>query len=70
MTRLEVVFDELRKLPESRQDEIADLLLAQLEDDRAWDESFARSQDLLSELAARARQDVAAGRFRDLKSGR
>ena len=67
MTRLlEEAIGELRKLPAPAQDSLAALILAEIADDRAWDESFARSQDQLSRLAAEAREDVAKGRVRDL----
>ena len=54
-------------LPETEQDAIAALILEQVADDQAWDESFARSQDALARLARRAREDVASGRVHALK---
>jgi hypothetical protein len=60
--RLEQAISELAKLPEPAQDAIATLILDQLADDLAWDDSFARSQGQLAELARKAREDVAAGR--------
>jgi hypothetical protein len=57
---LERAIAEVRNLPESAQDAIAALILEQIADDRAWDESFARSQDQLARLAQKAREDVAA----------
>jgi hypothetical protein len=62
--RLEQAISEVRKLPESAQDSIATLILEQITDDRAWDESFARSQDQLARLAEKARTEVAARRVR------
>ncbi len=68
MTRLlENAIEEARKLPEPEQDAIAALILEQIADDRAWDEKFAGSQDLLARLAAKAREDVEAGRVRPLR---
>ena len=63
---LEEAIGELRKLPAPTQDAFAAMILAEIADDRAWDESFARSQDQLARLAAEARADVAAGRARPL----
>jgi hypothetical protein len=63
---LERAIAEIKNLPESEQDAIAALILEQIADDRAWDKSFSRSQDQLSRLARKAREDVAAGRVRDL----
>jgi hypothetical protein len=69
MTRLlERAIAEAQKLTEPAQDAIAALILEQIADDRAWDESFARSQDQLARLAQEARDDVGAGRVRDLSS--
>lgn len=55
---------EVRKLPDTEQDAIAALILAEIEDDRRWDESLARSPGKLSALAARAQQQVQEGRCR------
>ena len=71
MTRLlESAIDEARKLADPEQDAIAALILDQINDDRAWDEAFARSQDQLARLADKARADVAAGRVRPLRRPR
>ena len=59
---LEQAFTEVKKLPESEQDAIASLILDELADERRWQESFARSQEQLARLAAKAREDVQAGR--------
>ncbi len=64
--RLEQVIAEAQKLPGPAQDAIAALVLEQVADDHAWDEAFARSQGQLAKLAAKAREDMAAGRVRDL----
>jgi hypothetical protein len=65
MTRLlESAIDEARKLPDPAQDAIAAIILEQIADDRAWDEAFTRSQDQLARLAAKAREDITAGRVR------
>lgn len=51
---LEKAFDEASKLSESEQNALGEWLLAEIESEREWDRSFARSQDLLSRLANEA----------------
>lgn len=63
---LEHAISELQKLPESDQDAIAALILAEIADEQRWDEAFARSQDLLSRMADRVRDDIRAGHVRDV----
>ena len=48
---LEQAIAKLKTRPISEQDAIAALILEELEDDNRWDESFARSPDLLTKLA-------------------
>ena len=55
---------EARKLPDEEQDSIAALILEEIEDDRRWEESFARSPEKLTALAARAEEQVRGGRCR------
>ncbi len=55
---------EARKLSDAEQDIIAAMILAEIEDDRQWEESLARSPEKLRALAARAEQQVNAGRSR------
>ena len=55
---------EARKLSDAEQDAIAVLILEEIEDDRRWEESLARSHGKLSALAARAEEQVRAGRCR------
>ena len=63
---LEQALAQLEKLPQDEQDAIAALILEEIADERRWDESFARSQDRLAELAAKVRGDIQAGRVRDV----
>jgi hypothetical protein len=63
---LEQAIAEARKLSDPAQDSIAALILEQIADDRAWDETFVRSQDHLARLAAKVRDDIAGGRVRPL----
>ena len=45
---------EVSKLPEAEQETIGALLLAEIESMRRWDDLFARSHDILAEMAAEA----------------
>jgi hypothetical protein len=58
---LERAFTEASKLPESEQDAVASLLLAELESERRWAHSFASSQDELAKLADEALREFEAG---------
>lgn len=55
---------EARKLSDAEQDAIAALILEEIEDDRRWEEKLARSPGKLAALAARAEDQVRAGRCR------
>jgi hypothetical protein len=59
---LEQALTEVKKLPETEQNAIATLILDELADERRWQESFARSQDQLSRVAAKVREDIRCGR--------
>jgi hypothetical protein len=59
---LEQALSEVKKLPEPEQDAIAALILEELADERRWQDAFARSQEQLSRLAAKVREDIRAGR--------
>jgi hypothetical protein len=63
---LQKALAEVQKLPEPEQDAIATLILDELADEQRWEESFARSQDRLAQLAAKAREDIRAGRVKKL----
>lgn len=54
------------ELPESYQDAIAALILEELEDEARWDAAFARSQGVLSKLAAEAMEEDRAGKTQEL----
>jgi hypothetical protein len=58
---LERAIAELARLPEAEQEAYGVQLLEELESERGWDERFANSQDLLGEMARRARDEVARG---------
>src|SRR4051812_36108808 len=52
---------EVAKLPESEQEEVGAWILAELESERRWDELFARSADVLADMAAEAIREDEAG---------
>ena len=58
---------KLTKLSTQRQNELAALLIAEMEDDARWDEAFARSQHALEHLADEAIAEHRRGATRPLK---
>lgn len=63
---LKKAFREAEKLTPEQQDALASLVLAELESERRWEETFERSQDALAELADQAIRDDEAGRTEEL----
>lgn len=63
---LERAIARLKTLPSSEQDAIATMILEELEDEHRWDESFTRSPDLLTKLAAQAMAEYHAGKTQEL----
>lgn len=67
MTKLlEKAFAEAAKLPDDDQDALAQAVLTELASERRWDELFAASADVLSELAEEALAEHRTGRTRPL----
>ena len=64
--RLEQAIAQLRTLPTDKQDAIATLILEELEEEQRWDDSFARSPNLLAKLAAEAMAEHRAGKTQEL----
>ena len=60
-------FDAASSLPTDRQDAIAKLILAEIEDEKRWDEAFAGSQDKLADMAAEAITENNRGKTRPMK---
>jgi len=58
---LERAFAEASKLPEPEQDSFASLLLAELDSERRWSQTFASTQDQLAALADEALRELEAG---------
>ena len=63
---LERAIAQLKTRTDDEQDAIAAIILAELEDDRRWDESFDCSPDLLAKLAAEAMTEYRAGKTEEL----
>jgi hypothetical protein len=64
--QLEQVIAQLKNLPTDKQNAIATLILEELEKEQRWDDSFARSPDLLAKLAAEAMAEYRAGKTQEL----
>jgi hypothetical protein len=62
---LEKALRRAARLSAAGQDRIARLVLDEIEDEARWQATFAGSRDKLSELAAHAREEIAAGAVRD-----
>lgn len=60
----------LKTLSCNEQNAIATMILEELEDERLWDESFARSPNLLAKLAAEAMTEHIAGKTQELEPER
>ena len=63
---LQRAIDAVQKLSPSDQDSIASIILEEIQDEELWEGAFARSQDKLARMAAQAREDIRAGKTRDL----
>lgn len=63
---LKEAFDKASELPPVEQDAFARLLLAELESESQWADSFARSQDVLARLAKEAHAEYLAGETESL----
>ena len=62
MTKLAAeAWEKLQELDDAEQDRLARLILDDIESERRWDELFAKSQDLLGEMAAEAKAEYEAG---------
>ncbi|BAW95760.1 hypothetical protein NIES970_06730 [[Synechococcus] sp. NIES-970] len=68
MTKLlEQAIKHLQSLDAERQDEIATLIMEELEDEAKWDAAFAQSQELLMDLASEAMTEYRTGKTQVLK---
>ncbi|TAF57090.1 MAG: hypothetical protein EAZ61_02230 [Oscillatoriales cyanobacterium] len=57
---------QLQTLPDSQQNAIAAIILDELKDEQRWDTAFARSPNLLANLAAAAMAEYHAGETQEL----
>ncbi len=55
---------KLSELPENEQEEIASLILEEIEDEKKWQTSFANSEKQLEMLASEALQEFKQGETR------
>lgn len=62
---LQQALAQLEELPAAEQDAIAALIVEELDDERRWDASFARTQQQLGRIAEQVRQDIRSGRVRE-----
>lgn len=63
---LQQAIAELHRLSESDQDAIATLILAEIADEQRWEAEFADSQEPLARMADKVREDIRAGRVRNV----
>ena len=64
---LQKAFEEASKLPPEEQDAFANMLLAELQSERRWDELFAKSQDMLKAMAEKAVRDFEQGKTKPIE---
>ena len=63
---LENALKKVSRLSPEKQDVIASLILAELEDDQRWDDAFANLQPALSKVAQKVRKDIKRGRVKKM----
>ena len=63
---LEAALKEVSKLSEADQDALAEAILAEIRSEKAWDQAFASSQDILGRLSEEAKAEHRAGRTKPL----
>lgn len=67
MTKLlEKAFEKASQLPELDQNALAKWLLEELESEQKWDRLFAKSEDLLDQLADEALEEDRQGKTKPL----
>lgn len=64
---LEQALSRLKTLSASEQDEIATIILEEIEDESRWDNVFANSKDVLAKLAVEAMAEYRAGKTQELE---
>jgi len=66
MTKLELAFAEIEKLPPTEQNEFVAWILEELHSEQRWAKLFAKSGDILSSLADEALADHKAKKTKKL----
>lgn len=66
---MEKALAEISKLPEAEQDALAALILEEIESERRWTKLFAKSEDLLTQLADEALAEHREGKTKSLNLG-
>jgi hypothetical protein len=66
MTKLELAFAEIEKLPPAEQNEFVAWILEELHSEQRWAKLFAKSGDILSGLADEALEEHKAKRTKKL----
>jgi aspartate/tyrosine/aromatic aminotransferase len=62
---LENAVQAVYQLPDEQQNAIATLILEELADEQRWQNAFEASQNQLSRLAQKVRQDIQAGKIKE-----
>ena len=65
-TLLEKAVKKISNLSETEQDEIAKIILEEIEDEQAWYNKFTNDQNKLSILADEARKEFKSGKTKDM----
>ena len=68
MTKLELAFAEIEKLPPAEQNEFVAWILEELHSEQRWAKLFAKSGDILSSLADEALAEHKAKKTKKLNS--
>jgi hypothetical protein len=63
---LEQAISKIKTLPSDQQEAIASIILEEIEEEKRWDQSFARSPDLLAKFAAEAMTEYRQGKTQEL----
>lgn len=63
---LKKAFAEAEQLPPEAQDALAGWILAELASERLWDQKFAKTQDILAQLAREALAEHQSGKTEPL----
>jgi predicted RNA-binding protein with EMAP domain len=63
---LEQAVLKISQLPPIKQNAIATMILEELDDEAQWETAFAYSQDKLTKLAEKTREDIKRGRVKKM----